>query len=324
MNMKHLPITLAALLALLTGCQSKSSPAPADTEGLRRVKLQLNWFPEVEHGGFYAAQIHGYFREEGLDVEIVPGGTNVPVIQQLATGRVDFAIANAQQVLVGRAQDADVVALLAPMQNSPRCIMVHSESGITRLDELQNVTLAVGESDTYVDFLKQALPLQGVTIVPYSGNVSRFVKDKNFAQQAYTTSEPFIAEEQGAQPRCLLVADLGFNPYAGMLVTRGAALREDEQLVSKMRRACLRGWQHYLESPDATHEVLLKLNDEMTPEALAYGVEQLRELCLPDEMPAEQLGTMNAERWNQLAEQLLQVGAIDSQPAPIEAAFWQP
>lgn len=324
MNMKHLPITLAALLALLTGCQSQSSPAPADTEGLRRVKLQLNWFPEVEHGGFYAAQIHGYFREEGLDVEIVPGGTNVPVIQQLATGRVDFAIANAQQVLVGRAQDADVVALLAPMQNSPRCIMVHSESGITRLDELQNVTLAVGESDTYVDFLKQALPLQGVTIVPYSGNVSRFVKDKNFAQQAYTTSEPFIAEEQGAQPRCLLVADLGFNPYAGMLVTRGAALREDEQLVSKMRRACLRGWQHYLESPDATHEVLLKLNDEMTPEALAYGVEQLRELCLPDEMPAEQLGTMNVERWNQLAEQLVQVGAIDSQPAPIEAAFWQP
>jgi len=324
MNMKHLPLALALLLLLVTGCQSEASKAPPNADGLRRVKLQLNWFPEVEHGGFYAAQIHGYFREEGLEVEIIPGGTNVPVIQQLATGRVDFAVANAQQVLVGRAQDADVVALLAPMQNSPRCIMVHAESGITSLDKLQNVTLAVGESDTYVDFLKQTLPLTGVTIVPYSGNVSRFVKDKNFAQQAYTTSEPFIAEEQGAQPRCLLVAELGFNPYAGMLVTRGVVLRQDEELARKMRQACLRGWQHYLESPDATNEVLLKLNDEMTPEALNYGVEQLRELCLPDGMSAEQLGQMNAERWNKLAEQLIHVKAIDKQPTPIEAAFWQP
>ncbi len=82
------------------------------------MTLALNWFPEAEHGGYYAALVNGYFKEEGLDVEIQPGGPGVPIIQNVATKRVMFGIANADQVLVGRNEQADVVALyLLPVQN---------------------------------------------------------------------------------------------------------------------------------------------------------------------------------------------------------------
>jgi NitT/TauT family transport system substrate-binding protein len=316
---------LAFIMPGLLGCARapEDSAAPAES-GLRRVKLQLNWFPEAEHGGFYAAQIHGYYVEEGLDVEIVAGGTNVPVIQQVARGRVPFGIANAEQVLVGRAQDADVVALLAPMQHFPRCIMVHAESGIESFDQLNNLTLAVGEAKVYVDFLKAAAPLEKVKFVPYGGNVSRFVQHKNHAQQAYVFSEPFLAEQQGAKTRCLMISDLGFDPYAGLLIANGSVARGDEELIRKMVHASRRGWRTYLENPEPTNRRLLELNDQLTPAALAYGVERLRSLCLPDGLPPERLGEMTAARWRKLADQLVRLKAIDRIPAPIEEAFWRP
>ena len=128
-------LSCCIVCAVLSGCQRQpgddASAGPADSP--RRVTVLLNWFPEVEHGGFYAAEVHGYFAEEGLDVEIQPGGPGAPVIQQVASGRCDFAVANADQVLLGRDQGAPVVAVMAAMQDSPHCIMVHASSGIDSL-----------------------------------------------------------------------------------------------------------------------------------------------------------------------------------------------
>ena len=73
-----------ASLVFFTGCSEDRDSKEAvsenidllTTEGksLTPVTLQLNWFPEAEHGGYYAALVHGFFANEGLDVEIIPGG----------------------------------------------------------------------------------------------------------------------------------------------------------------------------------------------------------------------------------------------------------
>src|SRR3954467_14176987 len=124
MNRRHL---LSTLLLTLAGCSNPPREGPATTasgsgSGLKKVKLLLNWFPEAEHGGFYAALVNGYYREAGLDVDIVPGGPTVPVVQQVAGRQVEFGIANADPILFGRAEGAPVIAVMAPLQISPRCI----------------------------------------------------------------------------------------------------------------------------------------------------------------------------------------------------------
>ena len=52
-------------LPMLSGCKS-SQPA----SGLVKVKLQADWYPQPEHGGFYDAIVKGYYKDEGLDVTI--------------------------------------------------------------------------------------------------------------------------------------------------------------------------------------------------------------------------------------------------------------
>ena len=309
-------ITVLLLLAFMAGCRAVDQPPgnpPGEGEregGRQTVSLQLNWFPEAEHGGYYAALLSGYYEEEGIDVEILPGGPAAGVIQKTAGQQVTFAVANADQVLLGREQQAEVVALMAPLQSSPRCIMVHADSDIEDFSGLKGMTVAMGSGKAYARFMEKQGLLEGVQVVAYSGSVARFLERKDFAQQGYVFSEPFVARQQGASTRNLMVSDLGFNPYTSILVTSNQQLEKDRDLVHRMVRASIRGWQQYLENPTAVNEHLHSINEQMSLEILDFGVEQLRPLCLPGGMPAGELGQMTAERWDTLAGQLRSIDLL--------------
>ncbi|MCC9606315.1 ABC transporter substrate-binding protein [Blastopirellula sp. JC732] len=304
-------LRLVAIVSLLTfiGCGSPKNADPAagdDGPALRKVRLALNWFPEAEHGGFYAAQQQGFFAEEGLDVEIIPGGPGVPVIQQVASGNVEFAVANADQVILGRAQMANVVALMSPMEKSPRCILVHEQSPIKTFNELENCTLAMNVGRSFAVFLQKKLPLKNVRIVPYNGNLAQFISDPNMAQQAYVFSEPYVAKEKGVATRSLMMHELGFNPYTSILITSDDLLDAEKGLAEKMTRACIKGWKHYLEHPQETNNVISTLNPELDVAALQFGAEAIQGLALPTS--DDQFGRMTLARWTELLTQMEEVG----------------
>lgn len=313
------------------GCSSSTTPtdqpagtsSPVASEAPKiAVTLALNWFPEAEHGGFYAALVHGEFAKEGLDVTIQPGGPQAPVIPQVATGRVQFGVDNADKLLLGRVQEADVVAVYAPIQTSPRCILVHEESGITNFEELaaaKEFTLAMNPGQPFAQFLNKKFPMEAVQKVPYPGNLSQFLLDKRFGQQAYSFSEPFAAKQNGVKPRTLMLADIGFNSYTSLLVTSRETITKDPELVAKMVRASARGWEHYLRDPIETNAYIHKENPEMGPEILAFGVEDLRPLCaVKDGAP---VGGMTPERWADLVSHMTDAGSLTGAKLDPQAAF---
>jgi NitT/TauT family transport system substrate-binding protein len=317
--------TLLLLAALaLVGCDRAANPPRKDiaSDGLRKVTLQLNWYPEMEHGGFYAAKALGYYEDEGLDVQIAPAGNNSSIVPRLvASQQAEFGIVDADQLLMARQEGANLTALAAPLQHSPRCIMVHAESGIDRLEDLKNVTLAMNQSLAFAAFLEKQVPLEGVTVVPYNG-VGLFVNDPKYAMQAYSFSEPFVAKQEGADPKLLMVSELGFDPYVGILATSDALAKKDPELVEKMRRASVRGWQAYFDDPEPAHKLIAAANDTMTPEVLEFGDQELRKLALPEGMPLQNLGKMDRERWEMLAAQLGDLGLIDAAKVDLDAAVW--
>jgi NitT/TauT family transport system substrate-binding protein len=297
---------------------SKLSAAPSDQVA---VELALNWFPEAEHGGYFAALVHGYYKEAGLKVKILPGGPSASVLQRVASKQVTFGIENADRVLLARVQEADAVAVMAPLQKSPRAIMVHAASKFERIDDLANVTLAVNSGAAWVQYLKKKTPLRNVRFVPYSGNVAQFLVNENYAQQAYVFSEPFVAREKGAAVRCLLVAETGYNPYTSLLVTSGDMIRNRPELVRKFVTASVRGWQTYLERPEETNRYIHEINPEMGLEILAFGVQSLRPLCADGLPSLKVLGNMTAERWKTLAGQLVEADLLTAARVDPARAF---
>ncbi len=317
-------------LCALIGCEAQS-PKPSAAAGangktakLTPVEIQLNWFPEAEHGGYYAALVHGYFAEEGLDVALKPGGPEVPLMESVAIGRVAFGVDNADKLLGARAAEADVLAVFAPIQNSPRCIMVHAESGIAKLADLatvDGVTLAWNSSQPFAMFLSKQYDLSKLTMIKYPGSVGPFLLDKKFAQQAYNISEPFLAKKEGADPVSLMLSDIGFNTYTSVLLTTPELAKEQPDLVRKVVKASQRGWQKYLTDAEETNRKIAELNREMPVDVLTYGVKELQPLCRPNDLPEAEIGKMDAERWQTLVRQLEEIEAIKPNAVRAGAAF---
>jgi len=300
-------LLLVCLLALACSGCGRTTPAPDGAARGERVILQLNWFPEAEHGGFYAALVERVYAAEGLDVEIRPGGRAVRVAGEIASGRVDFAVANAEDVVIFRSQGADVVTVMTACQHHPRCLLVRSDSGVRSFEDLgaKGLTLQVQQGHAFVEYLRSQGLLEGVKEVPFTGGVALTVGDPTVAQQGYVYSEPLLARQQGVEITTLMVSDVGFDPYSSVLVTSGKIVRERPELVRRMVAAAIEGWRRYLADPAPANAKLLELNPEgVTRPMLEDGVRILRGLCLPGDMPPERLGTMTADRWERLVSQM--------------------
>ncbi len=312
----------AALTMLLTGCSAKPRSVKETGEHLRPVAVQLNWYAEAEHGGVYQAQADGTYQAAGFDVEIRPGGRATPVAAEVVMGRADFAITNADDVVLFRAQGADIVALMSAMQNHPRCILVREDSGVRSLDDLAGLTLQRQEGRGFVEFLRRAGKLEGVKEVPYHGSVSNLVGDPKVAIQAYSFAEPYLARGEGVEVRTLMVSELGWNPYSSVLVTRGQLIRDQPQLVAEFVAATRAGWRNYLTDPAAGNQAILAANQHgMTAEALQFGAAELVALAMPEPLALQDVGTMTAARWQELVSQMEEIELIRPGSVAAEDCF---
>jgi NitT/TauT family transport system substrate-binding protein len=327
--MMNLTITrlglLVSLLCVLIGCDRGDSthsrtaaPTTAATGSTATpVKLTLDWKPEPEFGGFYAAREGKAFQRHGLDVDLRSAGEGAPTWQLVATGKTDFATTAADQVLIARASDADVVALFAVYQTAPQGVMTHAARGFNSLADVFAApgTLAA-ENNTWLKFCMRKYAPVKVTVSGYGGGVAAFLAKSDYSQQCFVTSEPIVAKRQGATPETFLIADSGYNPYTTVLVTSGKTLKEKPGLVKAMAEACREGWRAYLTDPAPTNAVMGTLNKDMDVEAFAEGAKAQAPLIEP---PAGQaLGAMTKERWETLAGQLVELKVIDKAPAVAE------
>ena len=302
--------TLALIaLIVITGC---SDQAAETARHLEQVEIALNWFPEAEHGGYYAALVHGYYQAADVDVAILGGGPDAPVIQRVATGQVEFGVTNADGVLNARAAGAPVVALMAPYQINPRCIVVHAHSGFTSVKDLRGVTLALSQRPAFAHFLRHYFSFDDVTFVPYHGGVASFIDNPDYAQQGYVFSEPVIARRKGADPSALLVAEIGFTPYASLLITSEKMVEQRPELVRTVTAAAVEGWRTYLDAPLRTNELIHSKNPEMDMEILAEGARMSQPLVIDSVAAVEGLGHMSTYRWRQLHRQMVSAGILDS------------
>ena len=140
-KLSHVACGFALFLLALgaTSCHKKE-----DTSGLIHVTLQTDWYPQPEHGGFYDALAKGYYKQEGLDVTILPGGPYANAEAQVASGTIQFAMQSSDHVLQAIANaNEPIVAVGATMQHDPQGILLHANSPIHNWADLNGHTLAV-------------------------------------------------------------------------------------------------------------------------------------------------------------------------------------
>ncbi len=305
---RTITMCLLGVCLMLGGCRQQ----PA-SDGLTPVTLQTDWYPQPEHGGFYDAQIRGYYKDEGLDVRILPGGPYVNSGQEVSVGSVQFAMGSSDNILESVGNGVPLVAVAATMQRDPQAIMVHQDSPVRRFQDLDGhaVAIRLGAS-TWFEYLVKRYQLREVREIPATYSVANFLRDPGYIQQIFVTSEPFFARQAGVPVRTLLISEAGYNPYR-VVATSRSFLQQHPEIVDKFVRASLRGWRDYLVHPDDINAAIAKLNPAMSVAQMRFSYEALRDqhFIAGDAGNGADLGRFDAARWTSMYQQLLDLKVIE-------------
>jgi NitT/TauT family transport system substrate-binding protein len=307
------PVLLATriLLVVLAAFFAAGCHRPSGATGATKITLQADWYPQPEHGGYYTALAKGYYRDEGLDMAIQPGGPYVTVEQQVSVGAAQFGMSSSDRVLEAIADGEPLIAVVATMQRDPQGVMVRKDSPIHSFADLNGHTVAVKTGSTWWEYIAKRYQLTNVHEVPAMMNVANFVADPNYVQQAFATSEPFFAKQAGIETRVLLTSDAGYSPYRVICTTRDF-LAQHPDVVAKFVRASLKGWRDYLADPKVAHDMIATLNPALNAQWMDFTWRALRDghFVAGDDPSGSQLGQMDRERWNTIYAQLLDLKVI--------------
>ena len=130
--------------------------------GSKQVELMLDYFPNADHAGIYAAQAGGHFEQAGLDVEIRQPPDPAAPIKQVAAGRVDLAISYEPEVLRARDQGLNVVSVGAIVQKPLTSIISLPEAKIREPADLEGKTVGTAGIDYQSAYLQTILDEAGV------------------------------------------------------------------------------------------------------------------------------------------------------------------
>ena len=307
LRLRALSVCCLGICLVLSGCEKQRA-----SSGLTPVRLQTDWYPQPEHGGFYDAQIRGYYKEEGLDVTILPGGPYVNTAQLVSAGTVQFGMGSSDNTLESIGNGVPLVAVAATMQHDPQAIMVHQDSPVHSFQDLDGhaVAIRLGAS-TWFEYLVKRYQLRNVREIPATYSVANFLQDPAYIQQIFVTSEPFFARQAGAPVRALLISQAGYDPYR-VFLTSQSFLQQHPEIVAKFVRASLRGWRDYLVHPDDINAAIGKLNPAMSLPQMKFTYEGLRDqhFITGDAPNGADLGRFDPARWTTMYQQLLDLKVI--------------
>jgi diguanylate cyclase (GGDEF)-like protein len=298
-------LVLPALLAL-AGLPLRAQ-AQTHTPPLQTVTLQLKWKHQFQFAGYYAALQQGYYREAGLEVNLIEAGPEQDSAAQVLEGRAQYGVGDSSLVLL-RQQGRPVVVLAAILQHSP---FVYVASGA--VDHVHALVgkrvMQEGPADELFAYLqKEGVRPEQLHFLPHNFSAADLLAGRVDAISAYSTDELFDVHASGQPFTVLTPRSAGIDFYGDNLFTTEDEIRRHPQRVKAFREASLRGWRYAMAHPqDMADLILERYSRRHSREHLLYEAAEMQRLM---QMELVDIGHMYPGRWRHIAEVYRDLGML--------------
>lgn len=214
---------------------------------LQVTKVAMKWFFAGTMAPYFAARQNGIFTHNGVAVELLSGGPTSPSVQQVLLHNADFGITGAYELALARSEDQPLVSVAVIFKRSPSCLISLAKSGIRRPEDLVGKTVEMTQGDnSEFEFLamlrRHGIDPSRVPRVRYLYNYSRLLAGETDAAVVYANDQAVMLAKQAATS-LLCPKDWGVTPYADVLFTTEAMIRERPDWVGKVVRAFIEAWE---------------------------------------------------------------------------------
>jgi putative hydroxymethylpyrimidine transport system substrate-binding protein len=312
-------LALAATLAL-PGCGEKEDAL--EPSGSRSVELMLDYFPNADHAGIYAAQAAGHFEQAGLDVKIRQPPDPAAPIKQVAAGRVDLAISYEPEVFRARDQGLDVVSVGAIVQKPLTSLISLPAAKISKPADLRGKTVGTAGIDYQSAYLETILsearvPADSVRErnVGFSFSPALITGKIDAALGAFWNYEGTELSLRGKRPRIIRMEQAGVPTYNELvLVANEDALERDADKIRAFIGALSRGTRDLEADPAAAIRGLLTANPDLDPELQRAAVRVTLPLFLPPR--GRPFGWQDPGQWDAFAAWMEDNRLLEDPPDP--------
>ncbi|RZU63790.1 NitT/TauT family transport system substrate-binding protein [Microterricola gilva] len=308
--------TLSAAL-VLSACSGSGDTSGGSTEGsgggeLTPVKLQLQWLPQGQFAGYFAAADQGYFEEEGLDVEIIPSGGDIVPQDALANGDVDYAIAWVPKALGSIEAGAEITDIAQIFQRSGTLQVSWADSGIDSVADFEGKKIGSwgfgNEWEIFAAMAAEGLDSSTVEIITQDFNMNAFLQGDIDAAQAMTYNEyaqllEAIDPDTGKQ-----YTDADFNVISYQ-DTVGAMLQDAiwadsnrladdadyQDTTVKFLKAVVKGWIYAAENPQEASDITIAAGSSWGPSHELWMVNETNKLIWPS---PDGIGMIDESSWD--------------------------
>jgi len=313
-------LIISFTIIVVFGCKSKSS------EDVKKVTCRLKWLHQAQFAGMYIAQDLGYYRAEGLEVELRPGGQDFNAVKFVGSGYEDFGVGGADELLMARGKEMTLVALAVIFQKSPVCFFTKKDSGITSPHDFigRRVAMQYGTNvrDEYEAMMqKLGLDMSKVIEVPSRFDMQQFFEGKVDVWNGYLINERLTAEEHGFKVNLICPSDYGIDMYADTLFTTERMIKFETETVRKMVKATMKGWEYALAHREEAVDAVLKRDPHLNREHERRMLDATADLILAREVKKNGLGWMDQNVWEKMKITLESLGLIKKNSAVVKDVF---
>ena len=286
------------------------------SKDLTKVTIQLSWFDQFQFAGYYMAKEQGFYKDAGLDVQILPFSLGMNIPKMVNDGDVDFAIGR-ENLILEKAKYPKIIALAAIFQATPLVLLTTKDSGIDSFNKFENKKLMRTKDDGSEVSLKAMLSaskidLKSITQVEHSHNIYDLIEKRVDIISAYTSKAPYILQKEGIEYNIFYPTNYGFDMYSDFLITNIDKYNNDYNIVEKFKKASLKGWEYAYNNIEKSVDIIFeKYNTQnLSKEELIFEANELKKLSY---LNISRLGDMKQEKVQRIYDLCNVMGYINNE-----------
>ena len=219
------------------------------------MKIRLDWKGGAQHAPFYLGKQRGYYRDEGLDLDVISGSGSSDTIKQIGSKAVEFGLVDALVLVQGAQQRVPAKSIAAYYQTTPIVLISPQAKPVTNPRQLlDGIKLGSKKGSATFQGLVALLAannmqLEQIKLVDIGFGVQPLLVKQVDAIMGFSMNEPIEAESGGMAVSLMPISDYGVNTYGLTIVSNPDFMQQKPEVVKAFMKATLRSVAETVKDP---------------------------------------------------------------------------
>jgi NitT/TauT family transport system substrate-binding protein len=255
-----------------------------------KVRMQLSWIPDAQFAGYILAKEKGFYSQENLDVELLPGGPNVNAVQQVVTGAAELTVNKVSELYAARDKKLPVVSIAQFDQRSSFPLVARKKDGIDGPADLKGKKVGIwygGDEYEFFALMKKfgIDPKKDIELFEQGFTMEPWLKGEYPVAMTTSFNELNVIRLTGLKDSDLTIinpSDYGISVPHGALLANEQWLGDNKDAAARFVRATMKGWDYAFEHQDEAAKVTAKSALAAGGEAATENLEQLQRMSIAE------------------------------------------